>query len=76
MTAEDVGEILLVTLMNDGGSLYSDWFVNRVTIKAKNVTYDFPCNRWVQNEVTMFEGKGKAFENSDGNRISSQPPPL
>ena len=61
VTAKDVGELLMVTLKNDGGMLYSDWFVNRVMIKdkTKNVTYDFPCNRWVQSEATIFEGKGK-----------------
>ena len=61
VTAKDVGELLMVTLKNDGGMLYSDWFVNRVTIKdkTKNATYDFPCNRWVQSEATIFEGKGK-----------------
>lgn len=59
--AKDVGELLMITLKNSGSGFYSDWFVNRVTIKdeAKNVTYDFPCNRWVQSEATFFEGKGK-----------------
>ena len=61
MTAKDVGELLMITLKNDGGGYKSDWFVNRVTIKdkAKNHTYDFPCNRWVQDETIAFEGKGK-----------------
>lgn len=61
MTAKDVGELLMVTLKNDGGLLYSDWFVNRVMIKdkTKNITYDFPCNRWVQDVATVFEGTGK-----------------
>lgn len=61
VTAKDVGELLMVTLKSDGGGLYSDWFVNRVTIKdkAKNTTYDFPCNRWVQSESLVFEGAGK-----------------
>ena len=61
VTAKDVGEILMVVLKNDGGGLYSDWFVNRVTIKckAKNATYDFPCNQWVQGEAVILEGTGK-----------------
>lgn len=61
MAAKDVGELLMITLKNDGGMLYSDWFVNRVMIKdkTKNATYDFPSNRWVQSEATIFEGKGK-----------------
>lgn len=66
--AKDVGEPLLVTLKRDGGrnvlSVDPDWFVNRVKIKKEatgsHITYDFPCNRWVQNEgVTLFEGTGK-----------------
>ena len=61
VTAKDVGEILMVFLKNDGGGLYSDWFVNRVKIKCKAqyATYDFPCNQWVQDEVVIFEGTGK-----------------
>ena len=60
VTAKDVGEVLMITLKNNGGMLYSDWFVERVTIidRSKNVTYDFPCCRWVQKEATIFEGKG------------------
>jgi len=63
VTAKAVGEVLMITLKNNGSMLYSDWFVERVTIKdtGKNVTYDFPCCRWVQTEVTIFEGKGKTF---------------
>lgn len=66
VTARDVGEPLLVTLKKDGGSFDPDWFVDRLTIKklGKNpgILYDFPCNRWVQNEsVTIFEGKGKPW---------------
>lgn len=59
ITAKDVGELLMITLKNDGGGYRSDWFVDRVTIKTKNVTYVFPCNRWVESEVTFFEGKAK-----------------
>lgn len=58
----------MVVLKSDGGGLYSDWFVNRVTIKdkTKNVTYDFPCNRWVQDEVLIFEGTGDDDGGGDG----------
>lgn len=67
--ARDVGEPLLVTLIKGRGHFLrvdSDWFVNRVKIKkvgtGSDITYDFPCNRWVQNEsVTLFEGKGKPW---------------
>ena len=65
--ARDVGEPLLVTLKKGGGHFLrvdSDWFVNRVKIEkvgtGSDITYDFPCNRLMQNEsVTLFEGKGK-----------------
>ena len=67
--ARDVGEPLLVTLIKGRGHFLrvdSDWFVNRVKIQkvgtGSDITYDFPCNRWVQNEsVTLFEGKGKPW---------------
>ena len=67
--ARDVGEPLLVTLKKGRGHFLrvdSDWFVNRVKIEkagtGSDITYDFPCNRWVQNEsVTLFEGKGKPW---------------
>lgn len=57
---KDIGEPLLVTLKQDGSGLYSDWFVDRVTIKVKgdDAIYDFPCNRWVQSEIIIFEGTG------------------
>ena len=60
MKAKDIGEPLLVTLKQDGSGLYSDWFVDRVTIKVKgdDTIYDFPCNCWVQNEIIVFEGTG------------------
>ena len=66
VTARDVGEPLLVTLEKDGGSFDPDWFVDRVKIKkvgaSPGIIYDFPCNRWVQNEsVTIFEGTGKTW---------------
>ncbi|XP_078365380.1 allene oxide synthase-lipoxygenase protein-like isoform X2 [Oculina patagonica] len=74
VTAKDVGELLMVTLRNDGGGLYSDWFVNRVTIKdkTKNATFDFPCNRWVQNESIIFEGKAKLPTDEQHSTVKSR----
>lgn len=73
MPAEDVGELLMIVLRNDGGGLYSDWFVNRVKIKvnAKNAIYDFPCNRWVQREAIVFEGTGTVVYSIDSTSSSS-----
>jgi len=74
VTAKDVGELLMVTLKNDGGLLYSDWFVNRVMIKdkTKNITYDFPCNRWVQDVATVFEGTAKLPTDEQHATVKSQ----
>ena len=64
--AMDVGQVLLLQLHSDGGGWWHknpDWFVNRISvISAKNSeSYEFPCNRWVQNELKVFQGKGKNF---------------
>lgn len=74
LTAEDVGELLMVVLMNDGGGWNSDWFVDRITIKikSKNVTYDFPCNRWVQSENVIFEGTAKLPTDQQHDIVKSQ----
>ncbi|XP_073233506.1 allene oxide synthase-lipoxygenase protein-like isoform X2 [Porites lutea] len=74
ITAKDVGELLLVTLKNDQGGLYSDWFVNRVTIKikGKDTVYDFPCNRWVQSETIIFEGAAKLPTDTQHGSVKSQ----
>ena len=60
----DVGELLMIKLIKGGGGLFSDWFVNRVTIKkvvhdAVQRIYNFPCFRWVSSEAVVFEGKGR-----------------
>lgn len=57
----DVGEPLMVKLKVFIGDLIgiSDWFVDKVTVKAGSTTYTFPCYRWVQTEVVVFEGTGK-----------------
>lgn len=61
VTCKDVGEPLLVMLKRVGGWFDNDWFVDRVTIKVegKDTNYDFPCNRWVEKESTVFEGTGR-----------------
>lgn len=74
VTAEDVGELLMVVLRSDGGGMNSDWFVNRVTIKvnAKSAIYDFPCNRWVQSEAIVFEGTAKLPTDQQHGTVKSQ----
>ena len=56
----------MITLAQSGGGLYSDWFVNQVTITKTpnnhNVAYNFPCYRWVATELVVFEGKGSYFQ--------------
>ena len=62
---KDVGDLLMVKLINDGGGFLSDWFVNKVVIqKFSNIpggVYNFPCFRWVSSELVLFEGKGITF---------------
>ena len=58
MQADDVGDLLMITLMKSTGGFYSDWFVNKVAIAKNNVVYTFPCFRWVIKELVVFEGKG------------------
>lgn len=61
LTAKDVREPLLVTLKKVGDGFDSDWFVDRVRIQpliGRGTVYDFPCSRWVQSEITIFEGTG------------------
>ena len=58
VNADDVGDLLMITLMKSTGGFYSDWFVNKVAIAKNNVVYTFPCFRWVIKELVVFEGKG------------------
>ena len=59
---EDVGDLLMIRLTNSGSGIFSDWFVNKVSIsKTPNTSrgvYSFPCYRWVIKELVVFEGKG------------------
>ena len=59
---EDVGDLLMIRLTNSGFGIFSDWFVNKVSIsKTPNTShgvYSFPCYRWVIKELVVFEGKG------------------
>ena len=66
VNGEDVGDLLMVKLMNDGGGFLkksSDWFVDRVVIQklvsnTPGGVYNFPCFRWVSSELMVFVGKG------------------
>ena len=59
---DDVGDLLMIRLTNSGSGIFSDWFVNKVSIsKTPNTSrgvYSFPCYRWVIKELVVFEGKG------------------
>ena len=59
----NVGEVLLLQLHNDqGGELFksSDWFVEDISIMSadEDATFEFPCHRWVIDNVKVFQGKG------------------
>ena len=60
----DVGEILMVHLYNDGSGWFSDWFVNKITITSskQEETFDFPCYRWVVDDMVVFQGKGEPLQ--------------
>ena len=60
----DVGEVLMVHLYNDGSGWFSDWFVNKITITSskQEETFDFPCYRWVVDDMVVFQGKGEPLQ--------------
>ena len=60
----DVGEVLMVHLYNDGSGWFSDWFVNKITITSskQEETFDFPCYRWVVDDMVVFQGKGESLQ--------------
>ena len=66
MEDTDVGEILTIKLMQSWFGRQDDWFVNKVyvTKTESSEVYEFPCYRWVQSELVVFEGKGNARDPS------------
>ncbi|XP_078369932.1 allene oxide synthase-lipoxygenase protein-like [Oculina patagonica] len=57
--AMDVGEILMIQLYNDRAGLWSDWFVNKITVTSskQEKAFKFPCYRWVVSDMVVFQGK-------------------
>ena len=52
----------MIELGHDQKGLFSDWFVELVTISCSHDSgrvYEFPCGHWVQRTTVIFEGKGK-----------------
>lgn len=56
----DVGEVLMIHLYNDGSGWLSDWLVNKITVTSskQEETFEFPCYRWVVDDMVVFQGKG------------------
>ena len=54
----------MVHLYNDGSGWFSDWFVNKITITSskQEETFDFPCYRWVVDDMVVFQGKGEPLQ--------------
>ena len=54
----------MVHLYNDGSGWFSDWFVNKITITSskQEETFDFPCYRWVVDDMVVFQGKGESLQ--------------
>ena len=52
----------MIELGHDQKGLFSDWFVELVTISCSHDSgrvYEFPCGNWVQRTTVIFKGKGK-----------------
>ena len=59
----DVGEVVMITLNNNGMGAKSDWYIAKVIVEKEleggNEKYEFPCYRWVVHQLVVFEGQGK-----------------
>ena len=58
---KDVGDLTMIKVMKTGILRNCDWLINQITIRKATgqQKYLFPCHRWVQSELVIFEGKGE-----------------
>ncbi|XP_078695234.1 allene oxide synthase-lipoxygenase protein-like [Branchiostoma floridae x Branchiostoma belcheri] len=56
MTAADVGEVLMVTMYNEGGQA---WFVESIVVEEvrRGRSTEFPAHRWITDMVMIRRGK-------------------
>ncbi|XP_078679810.1 allene oxide synthase-lipoxygenase protein-like isoform X2 [Branchiostoma floridae x Branchiostoma belcheri] len=55
----DVGEVLMLTLESPSGTLRSPWYLENVVVtdRRRGRRYEFPCHNWVQDKVTLRQGR-------------------
>ena len=60
VSGDDVGEIVMVSLNNNGMGFKSNWYVAKIVIEKEtgDKKYTFPCYRWVIDQLVVYEGKG------------------
>ncbi|XP_068703458.1 allene oxide synthase-lipoxygenase protein-like [Montipora foliosa] len=66
--AIDVGEVLILQIHNDESRWIKnpDWFLERIVVKSSTQarTFLFPCYRWIESNMVVFQGKAfLPFEN-------------
>lgn len=63
MSGDDVGDVVMIILNNNGMAIKSDWYIAKVVvekmIEGGTEKYEFPCYRWVVHHLVVYEGKGK-----------------
>ena len=63
VSGDDVGDVVMITLNNNGMGLKSDWYIAKVIVEkvteGGDEKFEFPCYRWVVDHLVVFEGKGK-----------------
>ncbi|XP_028397585.1 allene oxide synthase-lipoxygenase protein-like [Dendronephthya gigantea] len=59
VSGDDVGDIIMVSLNNNGMGFKSNWYVAKVVIEkeTEEKKYIFPCYRWVIDQLVVYAGK-------------------
>ena len=67
VTGDDVGDIAMITLNNDG-LFKSNWFIDKVIVEKEveggSEKYEFPCYRWDSHHLVVYEGKGTVISHT------------
>ena len=57
-----MGEVLILQIHNDESRWIKnpDWFLERIVVKSSTQarTFLFPCYRWIESNMVVFQGKG------------------
>ena len=61
VTGDDVGDVAMITLNNDG-MFKSNWFIDKVivekAVEGGSEKFEFPCYHWDSHHLVVYEGKG------------------